>query len=379
MKKHLHILQVLVYYDVPEIFIATDEVNTKFLCLLVDLFDNSIIYISTPISSERLSAFINGKEDLRNIFANPETNHIYVFDRIGDSIEAKLWQEESLPEEFLPEAGFKYEKALSNNEIIFQEALEKKNAIVHLALSDNNDSSSIEANDFSEIIKYYQAIIQYGFKKELSKQSPKVRKLYSLPYNYKLRAFASSPGSFNLHMFSTSQVDLFGNSIIELALKKFDEIIADFNNIDEYIKSLRSVRGHTVSSLKNLIKKLIECNITINHKWFSSGQDHVHFSTLDIEKAKKIYDILTMSEELSEERKEFQGNFVQVDIEKGTWRINNTEDNKEYSGDVIGDLLQGIIIETATYKIECQEIIEELKVAETERVRYILLNIERLT
>jgi len=377
MKKQLHILQILVYYDVPEIFIATDEVGTKFLCLLVDVDNESILHISTPISTNRLNEFINGRVDLRDVFVNPETNEIYSFDEIAEIIYASLYDGIELPEEFLPEFGFKYEKQLDKNKLILNEALEKNNAIVHLAISDSNDNYSIDADDFGDIVKLYQVIIENSYKKEISRQNFKNKKEYYIPQNYKLRAFASSYGSFNLHMYSTSQVDLFGNSIIELGLSKFEEITRDFDNDNEYIESLRTVKGHTISSLKKLIKKLIDCDIIIRHKWYSLGQENVHFSTIDKTKAKKIYDILTLTEELAEERKEFKGYFVQVDVEKGTWRIYNLEDEKEYSGEVEGNLLQGVTVKTEVYKIDCLEIIEELKVAEKEKVKYILTKIEQ--
>ncbi|MFW5871885.1 MAG: DUF6575 domain-containing protein [bacterium] len=377
MRKQLHILQILVYYDIPEIFIATDEVGTKFLCLLVDVDNESILYISTAISANRLTEFINGRVDLREIFVSPESNLIYSFDKISESIEANLFDREKLPEEYLPEVGFKYEKPLDENKLILNEALEKNNAIVHLAVSDSNDNYSIDADDFGDIVKLYQVIIENSYKKEIARQSFKNKKAYYIPQNFKLRAFASSYSSFNLHMYSTSQVDLFGNSIIELGLSKFEEIIRDFDNDDEYIESLRTVKGHAISSLKKLIKKLIDCDIKIKHKWYSLGQENVHFSTINKTKAQKIYDILTLSEELAEERKEFEGYFVQVDVEKGTWRIYNIEDEKEYSGEAQYDLLQGVTVKTEIYKIDCLEIIEELKVAEKEKVKYILTNIER--
>ncbi len=378
MTKKLKIMQILVYYDIPEIFIATDEVGTKFICLLVDDDKDSILYISTAISSKRLSHFINGSVDLRDIYVHPETSQIYSFDSISDIIDATSLNNIVLPEEYLPVAGFSYKKPLDEDNLILNEALEKNNAIVHLAVSDINDNYSIDADDFGDVIKLYQIIIENSYKKEIAKKSMKNKKDYIIPQNYKLRAFASSYSSFNLHMFSTSQVDLFGNSIIELALSKFEELIRDFDNDDLYIESLRTVKGHTISSLKKLIKKLIDCDIKIKHKWYSLGQEKVHFSIIDKAKANKIYDILTLTEELAEERRSFEGYFVQVDVKKGTWRINNIEDKKEYSGEVIYDLLQGVTVRTEVYKIECLEIIEELKVAEKEKVKYILEKIEKV-
>lgn len=374
----LKIMQILVYYDIPEIFIATDEVGTKFICLLVDDDDESFLYISTAISSKRLSDFINGLVDLREIYVSPEINQIYSFNNISETIEATSFHDLVLPNEYLPEPGFKYKKALEEDKLILNEALEKNNAIVHLAVSDINDNYSIDADDLGDIVKLYQIIIENTYKKEITKRYIKNKKEYIIPENYKLRAFASSYSSFNLHLFSTSQVDLFGNSIIELALAKFEELVKDFDNDDLYIETLRTVKGHTISSFKKLIKKLIDCDIKIKHKWYSLGQENVHFTILDKTRANKIYDILNIRDELAEERKCFEGYFVQVDVKKGTWRIFNLEDEKEYNGEVLDNLLQGVTVRTEIYKIECLEIIEELKVAEKEKIKYTLEKIEKV-
>lgn len=374
----LKIMQILVYYDISEIFIATDEVGTKFICLLVDDDDESFLYISTAISSKRLSDFINGLVDLREIYVSPEINQIYSFNNISETIEATSFHDLVLPNEYLPEPGFKYKKALEEDKLILNEALEKNNAIVHLAVSDINDNYSIDADDLGDIVKLYQIIIENTYKKEITKRYIKNKKEYIIPENYKLRAFASSYSSFNLHLFSTSQVDLFGNSIIELALAKFEELVKDFDNDDLYIETLRTVKGHTISSFKKLIKKLIDCDIKIKHKWYSLGQENVHFTILDKTRANKIYDILNIRDELAEERKCFEGYFVQVDVKKGTWRIFNLEDEKEYNGEVLDNLLQGVTVRTEIYKIECLEIIEELKVAEKEKIKYTLEKIEKV-
>jgi hypothetical protein len=378
MTKILHLSQILIYYDIPEVFIAKDEVGTNFLCLLVSVEQNDIKYISTAISSARLAEFINGNVDLRDIYTIPETNQYYYFDQITESINATIWEKDGLPEEYLPDSGFIYKKPLEDNKLILNESLDKNNAIIHLAVSDINDNYSIDADDLGDIVKLYQVIIEHSFKKKIEQIQLKDKKSFIIPQNYKLRAFASSYSSFNVHLYSTAYVNLFGVSIIELALSKFDELSRDFVNQDEYIESLRSIKGHTVSTFKKLIKKLIDRDITIKHKWYSPGQEEVHFSLIDKFKAEKIYNILTLTEELAEEKKTFEGYFVQADVEKGTWRIVNKEDEKEYNGESNGTLLQGIIIETMSYRLTCIEIIEELKIAEKEKTRYILKVVEEI-
>jgi hypothetical protein len=377
--KNLIISQILVYYDLPEIFTAVDDVGTSYLCLLVSIDAQKTKYIATAISNKRLKSFINGIIDLRDIFENPEMNQWLYFDNINGTIIANEWRENSLPQEFLPEIGFIYKKQLQEEEVILKEVIEIKNAVVHLSISDSNNSSSIEINDLGDIVKLYQLILENSYKKSLSQHNIKEKKSFYTPANYKLRAFASSPGSFNIHLYSTSQIDLFGNSIIELGLEKFDEITKDFDNENDFIQSLRTVKGHTISSLKKLVTKLVDSDIKLTHQWLSPSQDKVHSTVIDKAKAEKIYAILNMSEELAEEIKPFFGYFVQVDIERGTWRIFNLEDQKEYNGEATRRNLQGLIVETMNYKLTCQEIIEEFKVTEKEKIRYILQTIEQIT
>ena len=123
MTQRLTISQILVYYDFPEIFIATNQVETTFLCLLVSTEQERTAYISTPISKRRLSDFIKGTIDLRDIFEKPEVEQWYFFDEVDEVIVAKLWEGENLPQEYLPETGFVFHKQLDGEELILVEAV----------------------------------------------------------------------------------------------------------------------------------------------------------------------------------------------------------------------------------------------------------------
>lgn len=372
MNKILNIGQILVYYDFPHVFTAKDEVGTDFLCLLVDMHEEDMLFIGTAISKGRLLKFLNGSIQLREVFKSPEIQQFYEFNSIDNLIQATEYKLNEIPEEFLPENGFEFQNNKSKDELIVSESIEYQNAIVHLAVSDEDDNYSIEADDLGDILKLYQIIIENNYKKELINKKVKQKKFFHQPQHYKLRAFASSYSSFNIHLHSTSYRDLFGNTMIEIGLAKFGEMIEDFNNEDSYIDILKTVKGHSVSTFRKLIKKIIDDKLTLKHKWFAPNRDNVQFSKITPERAQKIYEILNSSEELTEETKEFTGHFSQVDVPNGTWRIYNTEDNKEYKGEGARDKLKGITVDTKQYTIVCTEIIEAMKVSEKEKVRYIL-------
>lgn len=378
MQKSLNISQILVYYDMPELFIATDEVDTNFICLLVDLNDNVPNYIAIAISSNRLSAFIKGQVELREILFQPETNEWYTFVIDNEQIFASRAEFDTIPEQFLPENGFYLNNEIIDHSSIVQEVVEKDNAVIHLALSDDKDEYSIDADDLGDVVKLYSVMLENSYKKGLIEHKAKDKKAFIVPMNYKLRAFAASRASFNIHLYSQSQKDLFGNCMIEFGLEKIDQILTDYTNNEELVISLKSLKGHAISSFKKILKKIIDEKLKLKHKWFAPNQEQVHYHIVDTDKAQKIYDILNQSEELTEEIKEFVGVFVQADVERGTWRIKTLDEGKEFSGGANPEELRGITLDTIRYKLICQEIIEEFKVTEKERTQYIFKSVEKL-
>jgi len=380
MNKSFKISQILVYYDVPEIFVSTDNIGTNYLCLLVEEGDNSLEYISMPISEKRLIQFKVGDIDLKKIFSFPELNEPFIISLYSnDKIEFNRYLDNGIDKNWLPDDGFYLQKAFLNNDEIVEESTQKDNVIVHLALSDKNDDYGIDADDLGDMAKLYSIFLENSYKKALQERKVKDRKQFIIPQNYKLRAFASSQASFNLHLYSESQKDLFGNCMIELGLEKIDELFSNFNNEDELIKTLRSIKGHAVSSFSKMLKKINNDDLKLKHKWFAPNRKNIYSYSIDKGKAEEILSILNKTEELEEEIKEFIGYFVQIDVTRKTWKIKTQEENKIIFGEVKNEEhLKGLTVDSIIYKIVCEEIIEEYKVSEKEKAKYIIKTIEEL-
>lgn len=377
MNKALNISQILVYYDLPELFLAKDIIETKYISLLVDIIEDEPLYIATPVSNYRIAAFINGGIDLRTIFVEPEIVEFYTVRGVDiDNLLAEKIDYSELPEEFLPSPDFYYQKDEVENETIKSEVVEKENAIVHLALSDSHDNMSIEADDLGDFIKLYQTLVYYIYKKELAERHIKQKRALAAAENYKLRAFASSQSSFNIHLYSTSNKDLFGNCAIEYALSKIDKITGQFESEEQLVEALRTIKGHAIGSFKKILYKIIKENITLKYKWFAPNQESVNFRKINKETAERFYSILQQREDLIEESREFIGYFKQADVSRGNWRISNEEDQKQYSGSSSGNLLEGVTLETVKYKLICLELMEEEKVTEKENVKFVLKEVQ---
>ena len=379
MNKRLSISRILVYFDIPQIFTAVDRVETLYLCLLTDIDDVSgeMRFISTPISESRLMQFYIGDEDLRNIFVNPELKEIYSFKEISEFIQAELLDSYVLSASDLPDEGFRYQD-IDHTETIITESHQRNKAIVHLALSDDGGDYSIDSDDLGDVLKLYQLIMEKTYKKELINRKVRDKKRYFHPTNYTFRAFESSSSSFNIHLFSTAETDVFGHTPIEFGLEKFTSMISQFLNEDDYIDILRTVKGHSVANLKKLMKKIIDNNLTLKHKWYVPNKKAPTLTIINPINANQIFKILNSTEDLSEEIREFSGVFIQVDVEKGTWRFKDDNEDLVLSGSSTGNMLPGITVETQQYRIECNEIIESLKVSEREKIHYILERIVQI-
>lgn len=379
MIKSIEITQILEYYDLPQLFVGKDKVGTKYLCMLVDIIDTKPFYLGCLISNLRLDDFICGRIELREIFLEPEIRQWFTVKEIN--IEKVVLDDYSfsggnfIPEQYLPSAGYFLPHEVINDDIT-KEVVDLDNVIIHLALSDLDNHNSIGIDALGDTLRIYQQLVQYSYKKTTKER--KIRPEFITPQNYSLRAFANTQSSFNIHLYSKSDRDLFGNYLIEFALLKIDEIIADFNDESQFIEVLRTVKGHTINSYRRFLKKLLDEKLTIKYKWFAPKQEFVHHRILTTDYAQKVYDLLTRREELEEEIKEFVGYVKQADVEKGNWRILNESDRKEYSGESSGKYLEGITLETVRYKIICQELVEEFTVSEKEKTKYVLKSIDKM-
>lgn len=106
MDNELRIDKILDYYDEPQLFVARDKFDAQYICLLCG-GDEGDRYTAVKISNGRLSDFLGGKVDLRQLFVSPEIAGEY-YDVIpnGDHLCVSPLGSDTLPENRLPEDGY---------------------------------------------------------------------------------------------------------------------------------------------------------------------------------------------------------------------------------------------------------------------------------
>lgn len=117
--RQLVLNQILEYYDVPQIFVATDATGMRYLCTLYGQSETeSYKYIGVQISEPRLMAFIGGQLDLRDAYIHPEVeNAVYTVTVQKETISATTpISQNDITEDMLPDSGYYFDASdLSDN------------------------------------------------------------------------------------------------------------------------------------------------------------------------------------------------------------------------------------------------------------------------
>ena len=119
----LNFIEVIVFYEVPQIFIATDIFDTKYLCLLYPTAEELCYkYLAVRISEKRLNLFKGQIIDLLSIYQDPEDGCYFdvVVKDANDIIATSLPANQIQPF-MLPDDGFycNYD-AIDNEEFKFR-------------------------------------------------------------------------------------------------------------------------------------------------------------------------------------------------------------------------------------------------------------------
>lgn len=106
MNNELTVDKILDYYDEPQLFIARDMFDAQYICLLY-ADDEKPKYTAVKISYAKLTDFLSGKVDLRQLFVSPEMKGEY-YEVVGNDDHLSITPLEcaTLPEDRLPDSGY---------------------------------------------------------------------------------------------------------------------------------------------------------------------------------------------------------------------------------------------------------------------------------
>jgi hypothetical protein len=363
--KIIKIIEILIYYDGVELFLAEDELDMKYICLHTESQELDT-FLCAPISRRRLNEFYNGEIDLRSIYESPELNTLYTIKTDGlseEEFELFLLNTGSVSEQWLPEPGFIFNKSISD-ETIVNEAIEKKRAIIHLSLNppEARTESKIETEKLIEFLSAFQNILKFSYKKSIRYLNSNTRDMLDKNENFETEVFSFSNGSFTIHLQSKIVADALGYVDLVKALDKFDEIAIAMHNPEKMFDTLKNNQGHLINSYKKLLNLIIENDTPINYSWSYPEIKSFKMHNISKQNAIPIIDLLNQKKELEIEIVELEGRLIKADVNNGFWTLKSEETGKEHKGkiaDQSGISLSGLILESQIYKFICEEKIEQ--------------------
>ena len=124
----LTINETLVWYDIPQLFTATDANENDYICLVYDTTkEGNLLALGSLVSSEVKQMFLDGKFELGNIFKTADADK-RVFDIVVDDIVNAKHRTTPVEDFMLPNGEYYYESqkicTVKNQAIMTQE--EKK-------------------------------------------------------------------------------------------------------------------------------------------------------------------------------------------------------------------------------------------------------------
>lgn len=111
--KTIKLVEILNYYEVPQIFLGEYDSGIPCVCTLYDDTDEDCFkYVGVEISMSRLKELLCGKIDLRNIYINHEQKCSLLIVYVKyQSITAEEIPDSDLEECMLPEEGYYFNPA----------------------------------------------------------------------------------------------------------------------------------------------------------------------------------------------------------------------------------------------------------------------------
>lgn len=365
MKTMITIDRVLVYYDLPQVFVGRDVVGGMYLCLLEKSREEYDDYLGIRISRNRLFELMAGKIDLRSAYTSPEIQKYYVIRGFDDYEVVEI--RSNVEDRELPAADYFIHYDLDPNDIINKEVTDLNKPVFHIGVVDEHSRPDVDVEVLGKVL--------IAFKGLYSNAMPKL----GVTGSRSLRAFVDQAASFNLHIYADVQPDLFGTSDVDKVFAHIDKMLS-FSDSEEYVECLRKVRGYSLSHYRNLIETLISNHSTLKYKYKTAELDseaienYVTLTTL-----KSIHEMLQRNADLNREQVELIGHFTAVSADRLTWTfevIDEEGKSKKFSGKVEEkDMLDGVTLLSKEYKILCVAQTKVTEVANKEKTDYLLEDI----
>ena len=104
MKVLMTVQEILIWHDVPQLFVANDSIGGIYLCLATEMTSEMPRYLVVAVSPTRLRALKTGHIDLYTIFAKPELEAWFQINAFEENllVAEQMPELDNIPEDWLP-------------------------------------------------------------------------------------------------------------------------------------------------------------------------------------------------------------------------------------------------------------------------------------
>lgn len=360
--------QILEFYDEPQLYTAKDEFGALYLCLysaIEDRYDCTAVKI-TP---HRLAQYMAREVDLRSIYLNPEDGAYFsVTSPDDETLEINPLPADYLTEERLPAEGFYFFGDFSaEDEALIMETQEQGKRVYHLGVADESNSHSISPRVLAKILSGFEGTIEGIVTSYHKKQT--------VP----LQLFATSAASFNLHFTIGDKLDWFGQSNIDFALRRFEEILAA-ENVAKLKSLTNDLKVGTVQKIKEFVDVLKENDYLLKSRWIDAEGCKTGKARIARNQIAHIQEILSSAEILEEKEAIFEGFFEAVSLKNSSWTLQLANSSRSVGGKAPEkNLLKSIVMgDDAHYRIFCKMKEEHNHFSDKSKFIYELLSVEAI-
>ncbi|EMQ5443031.1 hypothetical protein WHA67_004603 [Pseudomonas aeruginosa] len=356
--KAIKLLHVLLDYDYPQVFIASDLIGVRYVCMISEVAAQGPAFLCVPVSGRRCDDLLGGKIDLRQVYEEPEIPEFYLAtpDDLIEPFDIERAQMEVVPQELLPEPGLAF--SLNDEVLIKAQELNATVAYASLGVPESVREPRIRTRKLSAFLNIYQGVLR-NLARAAAKAAGKPIPKGEDPYESDVFGFCY--GSFTVQVRSAEPCDMLGeNKALIIAFQTLNEFLDVAVNTDDAMQFLTKLKGHAASSLIGLLNFITENDCQLTNRWSTPGMHSSNQSRIRVATAQNIIQRCLLREDLSVESLELVGVVDSADATTGFWKI--FVNGVAYSGGVKEDSginLAGITLRNR-YRFRCEEKIEML-------------------
>jgi hypothetical protein len=350
-------ITTLLFFDYPQIFLGRDSVGTYYVCMMVEEYeDKPPTYYATVISIERYKRLIQGLEDLKNIYLNPEMKKYFLVNYHSENV--FLLTDSSFIADYLPDEGLVLD--MPDDDVL----LEAKNqrspvAIIQLKPDEAKDHARIHTGRLAQFLDIFERNMRQLGRYTLKKGGE--NNFYTEDEASFTDVYGFSYGSFTVKLRSTLPSDMLNDSPrVSSMFALFNEFLVLSNNPDKLVAAFkeRNFVGHAANTWLKLLEFIANDQCPFIYHWATPVNHQSYSSSITVDSALSAINHIKASD-ITTTNVVLEGRVEAVTLSSNRWSL-RAEDNKLYKGHTREGLtLSGIVINTKRYKFKC---IETLKV-----------------